>query len=192
MTAISTLPELLTEMNDLVSRCTSERDRISGTVDILSRFLPHAMDTELGTLPPGDQKYSRHLVHADPDDRYSLLALIWRPGQGTPIHDHPSWGVLGVVSGRMKFVNYGEQVVDGQRCLMPIETFIGSAGSVGTVFPPHVDVHRMANADRDEIAISLHCYGCEVKEFSIYNAETAECRPGTSVYDSRLEVAVAR
>ena len=113
MTAISTLPELLTEMNDLVSRCTSERDRISGTVDILSRFLPHAMDTELGTLPPGDQKYSRHLVHADPDDRYSLLALVWRPGQGTPIHDHPSWGVLGVVSGRMKFVNYGEQVVDG-------------------------------------------------------------------------------
>ena len=186
MDPIRTLPALVAEMSAIVERCPGERDRIRGTLDAMSRFLPHALDTELATLPPGDAKYSRHLVHVDPDDRFSLLALVWRPGQGTPIHDHPSWGVLGVASGRMKFVNYGEEEIEGRRCLMPIESFIGSAGSVGTVFPPHVDVHRMANADPNEMAISLHAYGCEVKEFSIYNAETAECRPASSEYDSRL------
>ena len=188
MDSIRTLPALVAAMNDIVDRCTNERDRIRGALDAMSHFLPHALETELATLPPGDQKYSRHLVHADPEDRFSLLALVWRPGQGTPIHDHPSWGVLGVASGRMKFVNYGEERVDGQRCLMPIETFIGSAGSVGTVFPPHIDIHRMANADPNEIAISLHAYGCEVKEFSIYSAETAECRPASAKYDSRLSL----
>ena len=88
----------------------------------------------------------------------------------------------------MRFVNYGVDEVEGHRCLVPIETFIGAAGSVGTVFPPHVDIHRMDNCDRDEMAISLHCYGCEVKEFYIYNAETAERRVASAKYDSELNL----
>jgi len=49
----------------------------------------------------------------------------------------------------------------------------------------------MANADREEMAISLHCYGCEVKEFSIYNAETAEKRSASMAYDSVLDLSRA-
>jgi len=191
MVGIRTLNALVAEMDGVVERWSSDRDRINGTIEVLERFLPHALETELAQLPPGEQKYSRHLIHVDPDDRYSMLALVWRPGQGTPLHDHPSWGVLGVARGRMKFVNYGESDIEGHRCLMPVETFIGAAGSVGTVFPPHVDIHRMANADREEMAISLHCYGCEVKEFSIYNAETAEKRSASMAYDSVLDLSRA-
>ncbi len=191
MNPLKTLPMFLEEMDLIVERQTGDRDRILQTLDAMGRFLPYALETELADLPPGDSKYSRHLVHVDQEDRYSLLALVWRPGQGTPIHDHPSWGVLGVAQGQMKFVNYGEDVVDGNRCLRPIEVFVGSAGSVGTVFPPHVDIHRMENCSRDEIAITLHCYGQEVKEFSIYNAETAEARPAFSKYDSILQFATS-
>lgn len=188
MDPIRTLPSLVAEMNTLVGRCTSHRERIHGTVDAMLRFLPHALETELADLPPGTSKYSRHLIHRDPEDRYSMLALVWRPGQGTPIHDHPSWGVLGVARGKMKFVNYGVDEVDGHRCLVPIETFIGAPGSVGTVFPPHVDIHRMENCDPDEVALSIHTYGCDVKEFYVYNAETAERRVATSAFDSELNL----
>lgn len=188
MSPLDSIPSLVDEMNAIVGRCTSSRERIHGALDAVARFLPTAPQTELADLPPGDSKYSRHLVHRDPKDRFSLLALVWRPGQGTPIHDHPSWGVLGVVSGRMRFVNYGVDEVKGHRCLVPVETFLCTAGSVGTVFPPHVDIHRMENGSDEEMAITLHCYGCEVKEFYIYTAETAERRVTSATYDSELNL----
>jgi hypothetical protein len=34
--------------------------------------------------------------------------------------------------------------------------------------------------------VTLHCYGCEVRQFYIYNAETGERRIETSRYDSEL------
>lgn len=190
MTPIRTLAALVAEMTAVVDRCSEVRGRIEGSVDAMSRFLPHALRTELAELPPGEKKYARHLVHCDSDNRFCLLALVWRPGQGTPIHDHPAWGVLGVARGRMKFTNYGVDESAGRRKLVPIEIFIGGPGSVGTVFPPHVDVHRMENCDDEELAITLHCYGCEVREFHVYSQETAERRLETSKYDSELSLRV--
>src|ERR1700722_7303788 len=40
-----------------------------------------------------------HLLHAEPDGAFSILGLVWRPGQATRIHDHITWCVVGVLSG---------------------------------------------------------------------------------------------
>ena len=34
--------------------------------------------------------YTRHLLHADPNGLFSILALVWGPGQGSPVHGHPA------------------------------------------------------------------------------------------------------
>jgi predicted metal-dependent enzyme (double-stranded beta helix superfamily) len=47
--------------------------------------------------PARDDSYARHLLHRDRNNRFVVLALVWRPGQGTPIHDHSCWGVMGVL-----------------------------------------------------------------------------------------------
>jgi hypothetical protein len=90
----------------------------------------------------------------------------------------------------MRFTNYAPDEIDGQHCLVPVETFIGTAGSVGTVYPPAMDLHRMDNSSRDEIAITLHAYGCLVKEYYIYNAETGQRREAVSEFDTILEGAL--
>jgi predicted metal-dependent enzyme (double-stranded beta helix superfamily) len=43
--------------------------------------------------------YARHLIYDAPDRSLSLYAVVWLPGQWTPVHDHGSWGVVGVVEG---------------------------------------------------------------------------------------------
>src|SRR5262249_440622 len=43
--------------------------------------------------------YARNAIHIAPDRSMSLFALVWLPGQWTPVHDHGSWGVVGVVRG---------------------------------------------------------------------------------------------
>ena len=43
--------------------------------------------------------YQQHLMHAEPDGSFSVVGLVWRPGQITPIHDHVTWCVIGVLQG---------------------------------------------------------------------------------------------
>jgi len=187
---ISVLPDLIGAFEDTIANAGDERRRLNGLVRVAENYCAGVTDEFLAQFEPSSQKYTRHLLHADAEDRFSLSALVWRPGQGTPIHDHPTWGVIGVLRGRMRFTNYAPTTVDGHQCLVPVETFVGTAGSVGTVFPPAMDLHRMDNCSPDEVAVTLHAYGCLVKEFYIYSPETGERREATSSYDTVLEGAM--
>lgn len=190
MSPISELPDLIGAFEETIATEKNERRRLNGLVRVVEDYCAGVSDDFLGQFGESSQKYTRHLLHADAEDRFSLLALVWKPGQGTPIHDHPSWGVIGVLRGRMRFTNYAPSTEEGQNCLVPVETFIGTAGSVGTVYPPAMDLHRMDNCSSDEIAVTLHAYGCLVKEFHIYSPETGERREATSAFDTVLEGAM--
>lgn len=190
MSPISELPDLIGAFEETIATEKNERRRLNGLVRVVEDYCAGVSDDFLGQFGESSQKYTRHLLHADAEDRFSLLALVWKPGQGTPIHDHPSWGVIGVLRGRMRFTNYAPSSEEGQNCLVPVETFIGTAGSVGTVYPPAMDLHRMDNCSSDEIAVTLHAYGCLVKEFHIYSPETGERREATSAFDTVLEGAM--
>lgn len=190
MSPISELPDLIGAFEETIATEKNERRRLNGLVRVVEDYCAGVSDDFLGQFGESSQKYTRHLLHADAGDRFSLLALVWKPGQGTPIHDHPSWGVIGVLRGRMRFTNYAPSTEEGQNCLVPVETFIGTAGSVGTVYPPAMDLHRMDNCSSDEVAVTLHAYGCLVKEFHIYSPETGERREATSAFDTVLEGAM--
>ena len=190
MPPISELPDLIGAFEETIVTEKNERRRLNGLVRVVEDYCAGVSDDFLGQFGESSQKYTRHLLHADAEDRFSLLALVWKPGQGTPIHDHPSWGVIGVLRGRMRFTNYAPSTEEGQNCLVPVEAFIGTAGSVGTVYPPAMDLHRMDNCSSDEVAVTLHAYGCLVKEFHIYSPETGERREATSAFDTVLEGAM--
>src|SRR5258706_12890875 len=63
-------------------------------------FLPSEAKT------PALQRYARHLVHEDPKKRFIVVSLVWTPGQGTPIHDHSTWGVAGIGENELRLANY--------------------------------------------------------------------------------------
>src|SRR5258708_17385762 len=46
--------------------------------------------------------YTRNAIYISDDESLSLYALVWLPGQWTPVHDHGSWGVVGVVQGLLE------------------------------------------------------------------------------------------
>ena len=94
-----------------------------------------------------------HTLHVEPDGSFSIIAVIWRPGQVTRIHDHTSWCVFGVIQG----IEH-EELYDADLNL------IGhNEGRVGDVngFAPPGDLHRVHNTS-DEVTITLHVYGTDV------------------------------
>src|SRR4051794_33023506 len=87
--------------------------------------------------------HSQHLLYKDPEDHFSLLSVVWGPGQGTAIHDHLTWGVLGMLRGAEWSQQYC--VKEGvPRATGNPERL--DPGQVTAVSPQLGDVHRVWNA----------------------------------------------
>ena len=103
-------------------------------------------------------RYMSHVLHTEPDGAFSILALVWRPGQTTPIHDHLTWCVFAVIQG----MEYEELFAldEEDECLLEAGSNINETGDVSGFAPPG-DIHRVRNAG-DRTAISIHVYGTDV------------------------------
>jgi 3-mercaptopropionate dioxygenase len=102
--------------------------------------------------------FRSHLLHAEPGGTFSIVGLVWRPGQLTEIHDHVTWCVFGVIQG----VEHEELFTLDERrdCLVAAGESSNETGSVNGFAPPG-DIHRVRNAC-DQTAISIHVYGTDV------------------------------
>lgn len=102
--------------------------------------------------------YRSYQLHTEPDGSFSVVALVWRPGQVTEIHDHVTWCVFGVIQG----VEHEELFTLDERreCLVEAGSKTNETGDVSGFAPPG-DIHRVRNAGEDT-AISIHVYGTDV------------------------------
>jgi predicted metal-dependent enzyme (double-stranded beta helix superfamily) len=102
--------------------------------------------------------YVCHTLHTEPDGSFSVCALVWRPGQATPVHDHVAWCVVGVLQG----AEYEELFTlrDGGTALEETGRRVNLRGDVSGFAPPG-DIHRVTNHG-DGVAISLHVYGADI------------------------------
>jgi len=110
---------------------------------------------------PADDRYRQHLVHVHPEGLYSIVALVWKPGQATPIHDHRCWCVVGVWRGLERETTYSFHADVDSAYLVPRATAVSSPGDVSVLVPPQEDIHRVENCG-EELAISIHVYGADI------------------------------
>ncbi len=97
-------------------------------------------------------------MHVEPDGSFSIAVMVWRPGQVTPVHDHISWCVTGVLQG----IEYEEIFTLGpdHRSLVTTTRRENQPGTVAGFAPPG-DIHRVRNCG-DGIAVSMHVYGADL------------------------------
>ncbi|KAA9130558.1 cysteine dioxygenase [Marinihelvus fidelis] len=103
--------------------------------------------------------YARREVFTHPTRGYSMIAMTWGPGQGTPIHDHDGmWCVEGVWAGCIEVVSYQllEQADDRYR-FEEMGSIVAGCGSAGSLIPPH-EYHTIQNTDPEKPAVSIHIY----------------------------------
>jgi 3-mercaptopropionate dioxygenase len=113
--------------------------------------------------------YRQHLLHVSPTRRLSIVALVWLPGQRTPIHDHVSWCVVGVYEGRERETRYRAIEADGARWLQEVDSIDAEPGHVEVIVPSVEDIHSVT-AVADGPTISIHVYGADIERLgsSIY------------------------
>jgi len=116
--------------------------------------------------------YARRELYRSDDHGYSVVAMTWGPGQGTPIHDHAGmWCVEGVWQGFLEITPYELiESQDGRYRFEPRGTMNAGAGSAGSLIPPH-EYHTIRNPSDDAIAVSLHIYRGALNSCAVFQPE---------------------
>ena len=124
---------------------------------------------------PVEGHYARRELYRSPGLGYSVVAMTWGPGQGTPIHDHCGlWCVEGVWDGELEITQYELLEQDGDRFRFRAAGGIHAGpGSAGSLIPPH-EYHSIRNASADRIAISLHIYKAPMEACSMFAPQQGE------------------
>ena len=125
---------------------------------------------------PHPDHYSRNAIYIDENNLMSLYALVWSPGQWTPIHDHGTWGVVGVHEGNLEergfmFESHHPGNALDDIDLVPGGVVLLSPGSVTSFVPNPDHIHYSGNPSTTNRVVSLHLYGNAMAGFHVYNRE---------------------
>ncbi len=141
--------------------------RLDAAVSAPAETLPHAVTAALAEAVaarnwisaeqqrPSHDRYTRHVLHADPLDRYTVVAIAWGSGQQSPIHGHHTWCGVAIYSGEVAETYYDVDLRGGRP--RPLKTLVRRSGALS--FDASLDgAHQIANTATD-VAVSIHVYG---------------------------------
>ncbi|MHC8508280.1 MAG: cysteine dioxygenase family protein [Rhodospirillales bacterium] len=181
MTADYGLDEFLADARAAAGRTPEPADCVETVAPLMRRLLCGPRDfLNAGHFQADPEHYARNAVYIDAAGGPSLYALVWLPGQWTPVHDHGVWGVVGVIEGMLEERNFirvdaghgggtnggtsdsGIDLRRGGQVLL-------NEGSVTTFVPNPDHIHKTGVAQDRAKTVSLHLYGRTMDSFHIYD-----------------------
>ncbi|MFM7800686.1 MAG: rhodanese-like domain-containing protein, partial [Limnohabitans sp.] len=143
-------------MTRLVELSPAEDDLLAQARQFMSPLLMHDdwLHPDLSqTHPYHPQLY---LIYADPANRFSLVSMVFGPGQSMPIHDHTVWGLTGVLRGCQSCQPFSK-MSDGR--WVPAGFQIDMLpGDIEAVSPRLGDVHKVWNPFPDQDCVCIEVY----------------------------------
>jgi len=118
---------------------------------------------------PVQGRYARRELHRSACLGYSVVAMCWGPGQGTPLHDHGAlWCVEGVWQGELQVTPYALLEQQNERFRFAAQPRLhGSVGSTGHLIPPF-EYHTLRNASEQHTAVSVHVYEGPMESSAVF------------------------
>ena len=164
-----------------VAKCESVIAGIEGAADRVTTIAPLMQSLAVRAdnflsaehLRSEPEHYARNAIHIAPGGDLSLFALVWLPGQWTPVHDHGCWGVVGIVRGVLEERSYmsasGDITADSDIRLKRGGVILLNPGSVSNFVPNPDHIHMSGVPEEHETCVSLHLYGRNMNSFHIYD-----------------------
>jgi predicted metal-dependent enzyme (double-stranded beta helix superfamily) len=102
--------------------------------------------------------YARHVLHSDAGGRFTILAIVWAPGQFSPPHAHDTWCGYAVYENPLQEQLFRFKSAQARAEL--VRTELRGPGYSCFAGAGLDQIHRLGNPGR-EPAISIHAYGVE-------------------------------
>ena len=105
---------------------------------------------------PHPDHFKQYMLYSEPRKRFSVLSVVWAPGQSATAHNHTVWGLIGQLRGAEVTREYDDPE-PGRPLRVRSETVL-RPGETTAVSPEVGDIHDVANAV-EGISVSIHVYG---------------------------------
>jgi predicted metal-dependent enzyme (double-stranded beta helix superfamily) len=114
-----------------------------------------------GYTQPDPDRYVVYPLHVEDDGSFSVAAAVWDIGQVSPIHDHGTWGVIGIYDGVEHERRFEPPVAPGAAA----PRFLGESdlrpGEVAVCCTSDQDVHEVSCAS-PVACVGIHVYGADI------------------------------
>ena len=178
------IPAFIADLEAVAAHTTAPQALAAAAAERLTRLLATPDLLPADCRQPDAACYCPHLVAVAPSGAFSIVALVWLPGQATRIHDHIAWCVVGVLEGVEAETRY-HLLADaaGDRWLTPGVTEMMAHGAVAQLIPPDENIHQVRNAG-ETLAISLHIYGANLDTIASHSSIN-QCFDDLPIRDDR-------
>lgn len=142
-------------------------DAVTRDAAVAAAIAPHLGHPDLlagRDCPCNPERYSRHLLHNDPEGGYAVVAIVWAPGQMSPVHGHRTWCAFGVHRGWLAETYFARDSSVAEASPRPTGCTPRGPGSTSHAPCDPDAIHRLANLGTQE-SVSVHVYGVAFDRF---------------------------
>ena len=162
-------------VREIVSACDGPVEQMRNQV--VAALGAAAADPALVAIrqcPAEIETYARHALYGDPDGRFTILALVWGPGQFSPPHAHHAWCAYAVRHGTLAETLYA---FDGDAAAARPQRIAERPSGYACFAQAGLDqIHRLGNAGM-ETAMSIHVYGVAHERIATHVNRLVEVAP---------------
>ena len=181
------LRDFIQSFSHLIEHAGNDEVRIlADGKNLLSALIRHDDWLPEAFAQPSVDRYQQYLLYCDPRERFSVVSFVWAPGQTTPVHDHTVWGMVGVMRGAERCEEF--ELDPATARLRAIGSHHLPTGGVDLVSPRIGDIHKVSNALKDSVSISIHVYGANIGALKrhVYDLHTGQKKPFISGYTNKV------
>jgi predicted metal-dependent enzyme (double-stranded beta helix superfamily) len=150
------------DLDDIVARQGADPTELTRSVQPrLSQLLADTSWLDPRCAASRGHRSVQYLLHRHPADAYTIVSVVFPVGYSTPVHDHTTWGLVGVWRGEEqeeRFVRVDDRSSPERAQLKPVGTVINRPIAVSRLVPPNEEIHRIQNLG-SQPACSIHVYG---------------------------------
>ncbi len=144
----------------LIGENLSEAELTERVAAELTALLAAGFDLPESRTRPDPDRYVMYPLHVAADGSFSIASAVWNVGQGTPVHGHETWGVVGIYSGVEVETRFAKPSVPDIP-LRELDTESWGAGQVTVCCTTDDDVHQV-RCGGDVPVVGIHVYGADI------------------------------
>jgi predicted metal-dependent enzyme (double-stranded beta helix superfamily) len=159
-TEVPELAAFARKVEGLIARGLDERSLTAAIQAELTSVLGLGFELPAEKTAPDTERYVMYPLHVAEDGSFSIASAVWDVGQGTPVHGHETWGVVGIYRGVEVETRY-EKPAAPDLPLVVEGTDEWGAGQVTVCCTTDDDVHQV-RCGGDEPVVGIHVYGADI------------------------------
>ncbi|QCW49374.1 hypothetical protein FE634_01170 [Nocardioides dongxiaopingii] len=147
-------------VEELIAQGLDEQALTAAVRAELEAALAAGFELPAEQVRPDPERYVMYPLHVAADGGFSIASAVWDVGQGTPVHGHETWGVVGIYSGVEVETRFEKPARPGVPLVLE-GTDEWGAGQVTVCCTTDDDVHQV-RCGGDQPVVGIHVYGADI------------------------------